>query len=152
MCDTRSVCVCSFRSSFSIPKGISSLTCGGIKRQRFPHKKQHTEQCHKHKTQRTNASCSLARCLAESKSATNPTEGTPDDIQADFPKKEPYWSKGDHIRDRITDRAAVGLSLPAASIVAPIEGSKTSKAGTFRALGRDGYILKLYSFSCTVRS
>lgn len=32
-------------------------------------------------------------------------------------------------------RQAVSLSLPAASIAAPIEGSKTSQAGTFRAWG-----------------
>lgn len=38
----------------------------------------------------------------------------------------------------------VSPTLPAASITAPIEGSKTSKPGTFRALGRDSY--KLYSF------
>lgn len=53
--------------------------------------------------------------------------------------------------DPKTDRQA-GLSLAAESIVAPVEGRKTSKAGTFRALGRDAYILKLYSFSCAVMS
>ncbi len=86
-------------------------------------------QSHKHRAQCTIASCSLAHCLAESKSET------PDKIRAVFLKKEPYWWNSDHLRDRPTDRQAVGPSLPAASIAAPIEGSKTSEAGTFRALG-----------------
>lgn len=85
------------------------------------------------------ASCSLAHCLAECESVTNPTEWTPDNIQGVFLKKEPYWWSSDHLRDSPADRQAVSPSLPAASIAAPIEGSKTSKAGTFRALGRDSY-------------
>lgn len=99
----------------------------------------------------TNTGHLLQPCTAESKSVTKP-DWTPDNVQAVFLKKEPYWRNSDHLRDSPTDRQAGSPSLPAASIAAPIESSKTSKAGTFRALGRDSYILKLYSFSCTVRS
>lgn len=113
--------------------------------------KQHTVQHHKHKTQCPVASCSLTRCLAEYKSVIIQREWTSDNTRADFLKEEPYWWRSDHLRDRPTDRQAVSPGLPAASMAAPIEGSKTSKAGTFRALGRDSYILKLYSSSCSVK-